>query len=351
MRFPRSDYRPLAPYRPLPEGIRLDLSDNTNLWGTHPAIPAALAQAAGQLARYPTAYGDRVREAVSQRFDVPFECVTTGCGSDDLIDSGFRALVGPGGAVRYLAPTFSMVAHVVATNGLESAPVEAHWRDPARLPEPGALLEGDPPLVYVCTPNNPTATQLPSRWVDEVIERVESQSSTVLFIDEAYADFSGVSWLERAATLQRVVVLRTMSKAYGAAGLRVGFAVGAPTLLDEINKARGPFKVGRASDEAGAAALGDQSGWLEQVVHDTRRNRERLSAELGERGWEVLPSAANFVLIRVPSLVTDAVRARLQQAGIGVREVMLAPGELWMRATVGPWPLMEEFLEALGNCL
>jgi len=346
--FPRPDYRPLAPYEPVTGDLVFDLSDNTNLWGTHPALAQALAASASELARYPTAYGDHVRRAVASRFGLDVSSVTTGCGSDDLIDSGFRAFAGPNGAVVYLAPTFSMVPHVVTTNGLQARPVAAHWQDPTALPTPEALLVNDPPLVYICTPNNPTATALPTEWVDTLIARVEATPNTVLMIDAAYADFSGVTWLERATELERVVVLRTMSKAYGAAGLRVGFAVGAEPLLREINKARGPFKVGRASDLAAAAAILDRSGWLETVVAETRTNRERLLKALSSQGWEVLPSAANFVLIRIPEEHRSATRTRLADAAIGVRELQLAPGEFWMRATVGPWSAMEMFLETLG---
>ena len=346
--YPRRDYRALAPYEPVAGTLALDLSDNTNLWGTHPAILDAITEAASQLARYPTAYGDRVREAVSERFGVNVECVTTGCGSDDLIDSGFRAFAGPAGVVSYLAPTFSMVPHVITTNGLQGRPVAANWQDPAALPTPEALLDPEPALVYVCTPNNPTATALPSDWVDALIARVEARPNVVLFIDEAYADFSGVTWLGRAAELERVVVLRTMSKAYGAAGLRVGFAVGAEPLLREINKARGPFKVGRASDEAAAAAILDRSGWLEDVVSQTGTNRQRLVTSLLEQGWKVLPSSANFVLIRIPKERLSDTRDRLAKGSIGVRELELEPGQVWMRVTVGPWSAMETFLHALG---
>ena len=346
--FPRPDYRGLSPYEPVSGALALDLSDNTNLWGTHPAIAEALSASASELARYPSAYGDQVRKAVAERFAVEVSRVTTGCGSDDLIDSGFRAFAGPDGTVSYLAPTFSMVAHVITTNGLRGRPLEARWQEPAALPDPDALVEGDPALVYVCTPNNPTATALPTEWVDALIARVEASTRSVLMIDEAYADFSGVTWLERAAALSRTVVLRTMSKAYGAAGLRVGFAVGAAPLVREINKARGPFKVGRASDAAAAAAILDRSGWLERVTAETCTNRERLLSDLRTQGWEVLPSAANFVLIRLPDAMRSATRARLAEAAIGVRELELAPGQHWMRTTVGPWSDMETFLAVLG---
>lgn len=350
MSFPRSALAGLHPYAPDATPVDVDLSDNTNLWGPHPAALATLAGAAAGVARYPTAYGDPVRHAVARRFAVDVACVTTGCGSDDLIDAAFRAFAEPGEALAYLAPTFSMVEHAAVTNSLELRP---HVLDPANgggLPAPRALLAGRPALVYVCSPNNPTATALPEAWLEALIDAVEAEpDGPVLLVDEAYAEFCGRSVLPAVAERSRTLVLRTLSKAYGLAGLRVGYAVGAERLVVELNKARGPFKVGVASEQAAAAALLDESGWLQDVVTQTRALRARLVTALAAQGWESLPSDANFVLIRVPGGARETVHTRLTAGRVGVRSFAFADGTHWIRATVGPWPLMERLLEALGD--
>ena len=127
--------------------VAVDLSDNTNLWGTH---PAALERIAGvttdDLARYPDVYADTLRVAVSERFDVDPECVTTGAGSDDVLDSAFRAAYAPGAAVSFAAPTFSMVEAFALMNGMKVDSVP--WAD--ALSDPSLLLASDPAVVYVC---------------------------------------------------------------------------------------------------------------------------------------------------------------------------------------------------------
>ena len=162
MSFPRDDYRALQRYDPDREPVALDLSDNTNLWGTHPGALARIrAAATDDLARYPELYADVLRDAVAERFGVPADCVTTGAGSDDVLDSAFRAAAGgPDAFVSYASPTFSMVEPLARMNGMEARAVP--WAE--ALADPGTLLEGGPALVYVCRPNNPTGEVAPRAW-------------------------------------------------------------------------------------------------------------------------------------------------------------------------------------------
>ena len=138
--------------------VDVDLSDNTNLWGTHPAALARIQDATSDdLARYPELYADRLRAAVARRFDVGGDCVTTGAGSDDILDSAFRAAFGGGATVRYPSPTFSLVEPLARMNGIGARAVP--WSEAAL--DPRLLLEEDPDLVYVCRPNNPTESCFP----------------------------------------------------------------------------------------------------------------------------------------------------------------------------------------------
>ncbi len=346
MTFPRPDWTRLDPYEAGRIPIPVDLSDNTNLWGPHPAadrVVRDLAETA--IARYPTTYADQLKDAVSARFVVPAECVTTGCGSDDILDSAFRAAARPDGSVSYLHPTFSMIESLALMNGLRPQPVPWNpWE--SEPPPPQSLLEGSPDLVYVCRPNNPTGVSVSRAWVEALLREAGAAEGggPLVLIDEAYADFGSDSMLTGAAEHPRTLVLRTMSKAYGLAGLRVGFAVGSRETVREIDKSRGPYKVSAAADAAAAAAIADESGWLQTTVTEAKAMRAALAEALRQRGFDPLPSDANFLLVRVePRTGRDVLRA-LRDHGVSVRPFDVPGMFSAIRITVAPWELLERFL-------
>jgi len=344
--FPREDYRLLRPYDPGRSPISVDLSDNTNLWGPHPAALEVVRRTPEDaLSRYPSVYASDLKEAVADRFGVPPECVTTGCGSDDLLDSIFRASTLPPGRMSFPSPTFSMTPVFAHMNGLEPFPV------PLRKAEvdPARLLLNDPDLVYVCRPNNPTGSSFDRDWLAALLALGGPQGPLVV-LDEAYADFADDSFLKDAPATDRLLVLRTFSKLYGMAGLRVGFAVGPEELIQEAEKSRGPYKVVRAGEDAAAAALRDSSGWTEQILEETRANRHRLGHELRARGLRPLPSQANFLLVPVEPASAVEVNRALKERGVACRPFPGLPGiGDALRVTIGPWELMEEFLGALDR--
>lgn len=342
---PRPAYRAIQLYVPDRRPVDVDLSDNTNRWGAHPAALAALrACTDDMLARYPATYADGLKEAIARRFGIEPTAVTTGCGSDDVLDSALRAFCEPGARVAYSAPTFSMIEVFARMNALEPVPVA----DGTRAVTAETFLAVQPAIVYLCRPNNPTGEVLPRALVEELVAHGDGP---VVLLDEAYADFAEDSLLALAPASRRLVVVRTLSKAYGLAGLRIGFAGGAPDLVREIEKSRGPYKVSRAAEAAAVAALDASDGWVEGVIAQVRENRERLARRLEAMGLNPLPSAANFVLIPAPA-GADALAAALRARGVAVRPFPALPriGDA-IRVTVAPWPLLERFLEALASAL
>ena len=294
--FPREAYAPLEPYAPDRRPVPVDLSDNTNRWGTHPAALEVIRNAPVEaLTRYPSVYADALKEAISRRFGVPVESIATGCGSDDVLDSTFRAAGEPGDRIVYASPTFSMVDPLARMNGMVPVPVE--WA-PGRPPSPEQLLAPDPALVYVCRPNNPTGEVPPRGWVEALVEAI-GPDGPILLLDEAYADFDDGGFLEQAASSKRMLVVRTLSKSFGLAGLRVGFAVGAPEVIRQVEISRGPYKVNRVAEAAAVAALDDHEGWIPGIIEEVRTLRSWLAEELTARGTPPLPSGANFLLIPV----------------------------------------------------
>jgi histidinol-phosphate aminotransferase len=355
--FPREDYRGLTRYTPDRAPVALDLSDNTNLWGTPPAALDRIRSATiDDLARYPELYADTLREAVATRFGIDAACVTTGAGSDDVLDSAFRSVWGEGETVRYVAPTFSMTPVFAQMNGLESVAVP--W--PEAVADPSRLLEGDPALVYVCRPNNPTGELVPTQWVERLIE-LRGDSGPLIVLDEAYADFCDDTFVPRAPNIPRLLVARTASKAYGLAGLRCGFAVGSREVALEIEKSRGPYKFTQLATEAAALAVLDADGWMAASISECIDNRERLWKELHSRGLNPFESSANFILFAppnetnapaqdIPSELGREAAVDLRKRGVGVRPFTGVPGMGdGLRVTVGPWPLMERFLAALDK--
>jgi histidinol-phosphate aminotransferase len=342
--FPRPAYRALKPYRPDRRPVAVDLSDNTNLRGPNPAALEAVRNSpAEDLARYPSVYADPFRDAIVRRFGVPREAVTTGCGSDDILDSLFRAVAEPGEGVAFLDPTFSMASIFARMNGAEPVAIPG-----IPLPDPEALLRGDPAIVYLCSPNNPTGQALPSGWVERLLAagRARRGGGPVVVLDEAYAEYASESWLERAPETPGLVVARTLSKAYGLAGIRAGFAVGDPMVIAELEKSRGPYKVSRVGERAAVAALDDESGWVRATVDEVLEARTRVSEALVGLGYSPLESQANFVLVpvREAKLTTAALRER----GVAVRPFTGIPGlGDAVRVSVGRWDYMERFLGAL----
>lgn len=335
----RDDYRLLAAYDPRRRPCEVDLSDNTNLFGTPPAAARVLARMDAELlARYPSVYGDDVKAAAAAYFGVEPECVATGCGSDDLLDSAIRAFCSPGETVVYADPTFSMIASFARMNGAVPEPVPL---GEGFALDAGAVVAAAGQVTYLCRPNNPTGNLFAREAVVELADRCGG----LLLIDEAYGDYCDTPLAGWAPGTGRAVVLRTMSKAFGLAGLRVGLAIGPPDLIAEIEKARGPYKVGRLAEAVASAVLRQDRVWVAGTVAEARAARRRLTARLRGLGLRAWPSEANFVLVAAPGGDAADFASHLLEAGIGVRPFPGLPqaGDC-VRVTVGPWPLMERFL-------
>jgi histidinol-phosphate aminotransferase len=345
--FPRPDYAGIDLYAPDRKRVEVDLSDNTNRWGAHPdALEAVRTASVERLTRYPVLYADALREAAAARFGVRPEQVTTGAGSDDVLDSLWRATAEFGGTVRYPAPTFSMIAPFCRMNGREPSPVP--WADTAA--DPTLLLEGDPCLVYVCRPNNPTGHSVDRGWVDALLEAASALpgGGPVVVFDEAYADYAGETLIPLAIERPRTLVVRTLSKAYALAGARVGLGFGTADTVLEVEKSRGPYKVGQLSELAAVAALNDAGGWVARTVEEAIANRERFADELRARGFDPLPSSANYLFVPVADGTVTEVASAIRAHDVQFRPFPAEAGFLeGMRISIGPWGEMERFLSAL----
>ena len=340
----RAAFRDVTLYSVDAAPCEVDLSDNTNLWGAPPAASEALRDLAGSgVSRYPSAYVFDLKEALAEYVGTDVLRVVTGCGSDDILDSTIRAFAEPGDRIAFCVPTFAMIPIFARLNGVETAtvPMTSAWDiDPERL------VATDARIIYVCSPNNPTGTTASRGALEQLIARAPG----VVILDEAYAEFADDDRSDLAAVSDRVLVVRTMSKAFGLAGLRVGYAVGAPALVAAVEKSRGPYKVSVTAERAALAGLAHDRAWVSEHVARARASRDALAASLRRFGLAPLPSQANFVLVPVHGAV--AIGRRLRALGIAVRafEALPSIGDA-LRITAGPAAMMEKLLAALEEVL
>jgi len=340
--FARASYRALGLYDPLREPCEVDLSDNTNLFGVPPSAGRALAELAGPaVTRYPAVYARELKRALADYAGVAPEAVVTGCGSDDVLDSAIRAFSEPGDTIAFADPTFAMLPVFARMNGLVARTVP--FRADGDV-DADALLATGARVTYLCSPNNPTGAACSAA----TIARVVDGAAGVVIVDEAYIEFAAphASLAALAPRRANLLVARTLSKAFGLAGLRVGYAVGAPPLVADVEKSRGPYKVSGPAERAAIAALESDRAWVGAHVAEVVANRARFATALRDAGRTVAPSDANFVLVRVADAAAAA--AAMRARGVAVRPFpgLTGVGDA-VRITIGPWPMMERALAAL----
>jgi histidinol-phosphate aminotransferase len=342
-------YQPQPPMRQLQAQLGLDrivkLASNEGPFGPLPAAMAAFEAAALELNRYPDAGGTRLREALAARYEVPVEHVVLGNGADELIRLAALATLDPGDRGVYPWPSFQSYPTTVAAAAGEPMPVALR----ERAFDLDALLAAcdGAKVVYLANPNNPTGT-LVSR--DEIRRFVAELPPRVLCVlDEAYAEYAedepaGVELVREG--LDRVCVLRTFSKVYGLAALRVGYAIASPQIADALNRVRPLFNVNQPAQEAALASLHETEAVRRRIRH-TRAARDDLHDVLAGAGLDPIRSHANFVYADVPGGDGDGLADRLLHAGFIVRALrgFGAPGAI--RVTVGTDEEMRLFAEAL----
>jgi len=336
----------------------VDLSDNTNLWGAPPAALRALRDAPPEaLSRYPSVYSEPLRAAMLRYVSLDSVAgigVVTGCGSDDVLDSSMRAFGATGDRIAFSSPTFSMIPLLARLNGLEPVAIpltNSYDVDAERL------VDAQAKITYLCAPNNPTGTPISRAAVEYVVANARG----IVLLDEAYAEFAPEVFTDLVAQNERLIAARTFSKAFGLAGLRVGYGVGASDLTRLVERARGPYKVGGLAERAVLAALEPTPNGLEWVrVHAALAiaNRDRLVVALRQLGLSALPSAANFVL--VPAARASELVQLMRARGVFVKSFAGLPLEIAafaeqggsaLRIGVGPWEMMQTLLDVLGEVL
>lgn len=291
----RPELRDMKPYYKAPlEGDPLRLDQNTNLAGPNPAIAKVDA---GKLdaTQYPGRDADGLLAALSGFHGLPEDHFIAGNGGDELLEILVKAFGEPGTVLAVPAPTYSLYPAIAKGAGLryKGVPTRGGFSE---LDVEG-LAATRPRMVWVANPNNPTG----ARYNGGDLERLLDAIDGIVLVDEAYIEYAGLrhSLLPRVEEFDNLVVLRTFSKAYGLAGLRIGYLAANLALAHRLRLAKPPFNVNLYSEAVAVAAL-DEQEWVDAGVEAVRAERERLADALKGLGFRVHPSEANFLLTEPP---------------------------------------------------
>jgi histidinol-phosphate aminotransferase len=310
------------PGRPAPAGAdrpMYKLSSNENPYPPLPSVLATIADAAAWTNRYPDMAATALVDAIARRFDVPHEHVATGTGSVGVLQQIIQATAGPGDEVVYAWRSFEAYPIVVQISGATSVRVPLTSTEKHDLDGMLAAITPATRLVLLCSPNNPTGPALRRERLVEFLDAVPD--GVLVVLDEAYREFIRDPQVPDGIELYRdrpnLAVLRTFSKAYGLAGLRVGFAIAHEPVAAALRACAVPFGVSAIAQSAAVASLAAEHELLERVDAIVSE-RERVRSALREQGWPVPPSEANFVWLRLGDR-TDEFAAACEQAGVVVR--------------------------------
>lgn len=321
------------------------LSANESLWGPSPKIYEALQQAWPKVQYYPDGAALQLKGLLAAGWDLPQEHFCLGNGADELIFILVNTFLNQGDEVLIPTPTFSSyatAAQIVGSNIRFIAQNELTFH----LAELAEVIHPETKMVFLCNPNNPTGTIFAQSDLELFLARIPAE--TLVILDEAYCHFANDPQYPDAKALLRkhpnLIVLRTFSKVYALASLRVGYAVASPKLIREMEKVRQPYNVNTMAQLAAAAAWLDEE-YLEKVIHETITEREQLTETLRKQGFVVLPSQANFVLVQHQK--AELICNLLLQEGFLVRNTAGFALPDWFRITIGPSSMMNLFLDSL----
>jgi histidinol-phosphate aminotransferase len=357
--------RAIAPYQPgkpiselaremgLDESRIVKLASNENPLGVSPRARAAIEAALSELARYPDGFD--LASAIARKLGVAMDRVVLGNGSNDLLEMVGAAFLSPGCSAVYAQHAFVVYALATQARGARGivVPARNYGHD---LPAMVKAIEPETRVVFIANPNNPTGTLLTGAELEGFLRA--APSDVVVVLDEAYneylpaeARYDSLQWLGRYRNL---VITRTFSKAYGLAGLRVGYALCDPTVANLLNRVRQPFNVNNLALVAAIAALDDEP-FLRRSRELNQAGMAQLTAGFARLGLAWIPSCANFVTVEIPrkgeACQAGAVYQRLLRAGVIVRPVAGYALPDHLRVTVGLPEENERFLAALAGAL
>lgn len=332
------------------------LASNENPLGASPMVQETLRKNTGSAFRYVQSGNPKLAEAVAQYFGVPQECIVLGNGSDEVIDLLIRAKAVAGvHNVLAFRPCFSMYKVQSALCGVEFRQVDVDENFHFPWDKFIAAADENTAIAFVTTPDNPSGYCPPVAEIEALAKRLPQ--SCLLVVDEAYMDYTGneeaYSLLSRLNEFPNVAILRTFSKSFGLAGMRLGFGVMHPQLADYIRRIRPPFSVNIMAEFAGKAALEDQT-FYRTGLQCVQEERARVSNALEALGCFVYPSLSNFIMFTLPQncqLTAQSCFEALLQKGVIIRPLTSYNLPKNLRVSIGNHEENGIFLAALQELL
>ncbi|MFM1992570.1 MAG: hypothetical protein RL600_398 [Actinomycetota bacterium] len=352
----RDDLKGRKPYGApqLAVPVALNVNENTHRIPEEVAVDiiGRLAAAVLDINRYPDREFLALRNALANYLgaDLKAENIWAANGSNEVLQHIFQAFGGPGRSSLGFGPTYSMYALIAQGTGtiyVDAPRLDRYELSPELIRQ--AILEHKPNIVMLCSPNNPTGTPLSLSCIEAAYEAVTEATGGVVVVDEAYAEFGGnteVSAINLLEGRERLLISRTMSKAFAFAGARVGYLAADPAVIDALRLVRLPYHLSAFTQAAAEAAL-DHASTMLATVNDIRFQRDRIMVELKDLGLDPYRSDSNFVLfggLEDPNGVFEALLAK----GVLIRNVGI-PGTL--RVSAGTEAETSAFLEALRQVL
>jgi histidinol-phosphate aminotransferase len=350
---PREDLRSLEGYHSPQVDVRIRLNTNESPYAPPAAFVERYTDALRRVdwQRYPDRGASDLREALGAALGQPGERLLCANGSNEILQTLLLTYGGAGRRAAIFEPTYALHRHIAEITNTEIVAGERRADFTVDADAAIALVRSTrPSLVFLCSPNNPTGTVEPRDTVERLLA-VTAETGALLVVDEAYGEFAPWSALELVNDDQPLVVVRTYSKVWSLAAVRLGFAVAPTWVVDEMDKVLLPYALSVPTQLAGTLAL-DFRDEMEKRVAALVEERGRIFAALAEmRGLSVVPSGANFLLVRVNGDAHDLWR-RLLERGVLVRDFSSRPGlEGSFRVTVGNPDENDEFLAAISAAL
>jgi histidinol-phosphate aminotransferase len=314
--------------QPPPGSSILKLNTNENPYPPSPKVLEALQTLDPEwLRRYPDPSAISLRQAASEVFGIPPNWLTVGNGSDELISLIVRTFVESRETVVYPMPTYVLYRTVAQLQ--DTQPIELSYPENFAFPLQD-LIDAQGKVTFIAAPNSPTGNPVPLDQLDTLAKSL----SGLLIIDEAYVDFTDTNALPLVQKHQNVIILRTLSKSYSLAGLRLGLAIAPPTLIANLNQVKDSYAVDAIAALLGAAALRDQEH-KNMNVEKILRSRTLLEQNLITLGFQVWPSEANFLLVKPPCRTAIDLQQAIKQRGVLIRHFNLPSVHDKLRITVG----------------
>ncbi len=348
--------QPYVPGKPIEElerelGITdiVKLASNENPLGPSDKVLAAIAESSKELSRYPDGNGFILKSALADKYKLNTDQITLGNGSNDVLELIARAFVSSDEEIMFSQYAFAVYPLVTQAIGAQAviAPARDYGHD---LQAMNTLISDKTKLIFIANPNNPTGTYLPIKELETFISQVSDQILIVL--DEAYIEYGEQNDVDSISLLKQysnLIITRTFSKAYGLAGLRVGYALSHPEVADLLNRIRQPFNANSLALAAATVALQDDD-YIRKTKEVNDAGMAQITAGFDRLGLNYIPSKGNFITVDVKRSGDDVFTDLLQQ-GVIVRSVTNYGLQNHIRVSIGLEDENQRFLDALGQIL